>query len=317
VRFGGVWTAVIVTQVAFTVAFPVTLFFQQQEGMRIRSHDVGFAAGEYLAMQLTTDAPDSAAHAARMVPALERLRQRVAAEPGVRGVTFADRLPRASYSQRRIELDEPAAADLMIATIASVDPSYFDALEAPVLAGRAFTLADLAPNARVMIVDQGFVDLHLQGRSPIGRQVRLVYRDAPRAALVRDRRRGEGAGDGPRAASRTHRGDVPADGPGSAGPVNMMVHAPGDPLSLTRARPRDRRRGGPGAAHLGGPARWTRSATRCCGCSACGCRITFGVTAVAISSRWPGIYAVLSFTVARRTREIGVRVALGAPRPPA
>jgi predicted permease len=314
VRFGGVWTAVIVTQVAFTVAFPVTLFFQQQEGMRIRSHDVGFAAGEYLAMQLTTDAPDSAAHAARLVPALERLRQRVAAEPGVRGVTFADRLPRASYSQRRIELDEPAAADLMIATIASVDPSYFDALEAPVLAGRAFTLADLAPNARVMIVDQGFVDLHLQGRSPIGRQVRLVYRDAPAqpwyeiVGVVKE------LGMGHALQAERIAGMYLPMVPGSDGAINMMVHAPGDPLSLT-ARVRELAAEVDPALRISEVQRADQVSDTMLWVHGMWMRITFGVTAVAILLSLAGIYAVLSFTVARRTREIGVRVALGAPRP--
>jgi predicted permease len=317
VRFGGVWTAVIVTQVAFTVAFPVTLFFQQQEAMRIRSHDVGFPTGEYLAMQLNTDAPDSAAHAARLAPAVERLRQRLAAEPGVRGITFADRLPRSTYSGRRMELDMPGGGGTSVrVSIGSVDPSYFDVLGAPVLAGRAFTPADAA-GSRVAIVDQGFVDLYLQGRNPIGRQVRFLHRGEQTGPPSRPWYEIVGVarelGMGHATQAERVAGVYLPMVPGSAGPVNMIVHAQGDPLSLT-PRIREIAAAADPTLRIAEVQRIDQITTTLLWVLDLWMKITFGLTAVAILLSLAGIYAVLSFTVARRTREIGVRVALGAPR---
>src|SRR5690606_27206933 len=83
-RFGGVWTAVIVAQIAVTVAFPAIVLAELKELDRIRSYDIGFAADEYLALRLAMDAPpgadaDSAtmaAHRTRFATMLETLRQR-------------------------------------------------------------------------------------------------------------------------------------------------------------------------------------------------------------------------------------------------
>jgi cell division protein FtsX len=109
VRFGGIWTAVIVTQIALTVAFPAVAYVQQRETARIRSFDVGFASHEYLGTYLDMEAgADTAAHRARFASALEGLRRRVEAEPGVAGVTFVDRLPRDYHRERWVELDSPS-----------------------------------------------------------------------------------------------------------------------------------------------------------------------------------------------------------------
>ncbi|MGH7481910.1 MAG: ABC transporter permease, partial [Longimicrobiales bacterium] len=208
-RFGGVWTAVIVTQVAFTVAFPVAVYVEQRELVRVRTLDAGFPAEEYLAVQLEMDAATvsgadaEAAGAAQRVlfgAALEELRRRVAGEPEVTGVTFVDRLPRDYHRERWVELDDEAsvagqagaatgaAPPAGEASTASIDPSYFEVLGSPVLAGRGFTAADLAPDARAVIVDQGFVDLIMRGRNPIGRRVRIGGGREPTASGAEDRR---------------------------------------------------------------------------------------------------------------------------------
>ena len=52
-------------------------------------------------------------------------------------------------------------------------------MQSPAIAGRAFTSADLSPDARVVIVDQGFADLVMSGRNPIGHRVRFSAEQTP------------------------------------------------------------------------------------------------------------------------------------------
>jgi putative ABC transport system permease protein len=337
-RFGGVWTAVIVAQVAITVAFPVVPYVLLQQLVRIRSHDVGFPAEEYLGVTLEMDAADlgttaaaaPAAQRARFESALETLRRRLETEPAVSGVTFVDRLPGAYHRERRIELDEssPASGEgdgegspgLSRATnevsIASIDPSFFDVLGAPILAGRGFSAADLAPNARAVIVDRDFVDLVLLGRNAVGRRVRFT----------REQRGGTLSDDAPPwyeivGVVNELRMDTPQRGrtaglylpqaSGSAGRLNFIVHVRGDPMSFA-PRLRAIATAVDPALRLSEMQRLDQVTSGALWFLGLWLRITLVLTAIALLLSLAGIYAVLSFTVARRTREIGVRVALGA-----
>jgi putative ABC transport system permease protein len=193
-QFGGVWTVVIVAQVAATVMFPAIVYVEHSLVRRIQDFDSGFATEQYLAVQIEQDDPaeggsnvDAAAleRSARLAATLEELRRRVAAQPGVAGVTFTEDLPTTHHPQKVVEmgydvdLSDVASAKseppFRRATVAAVDPSYFEVLDAPLLAGRGFTTADAVPGTRVAIVDQGFVDQILQGRNAVGQQVRFRY----------------------------------------------------------------------------------------------------------------------------------------------
>jgi hypothetical protein len=54
-RFGGVWTVVIVAQVAITVAFPATAFFVRRDATELEQVDVGFPVREFLSVRLEMD----------------------------------------------------------------------------------------------------------------------------------------------------------------------------------------------------------------------------------------------------------------------
>jgi predicted permease len=345
VQFGGVWTAVIITQVAFTVAFPAIAYVEQRQLARIESFPAGFAAEEYLAAQLDMDvasgvraqATDSAwaARGVRFAASLEAVRQRVAAEPGVLGVTFVDRLPREGHVEYDIELeDDPPGATgrggaaqspgamhpLREVQTARIDLAYFDVLKAPILAGRGFTTGDLGPGARAVIVDRGFVDQVLRGRSAIGRRVRFAEDQRGRRTIPDANRPwfeivgvvpelGMGA---PTQMGRAAGLYLPSPA-GREGAVDIVVHVRGDPMSLA-----PRLRAIPAAVdptlRLSELQRVDQVTSGMLWFIGLWFRLTLVLIGIALLLSLAGIYSVLSFTVARRTREIGVRVALGSDR---
>ena len=349
-QFGGVWTVVIVAQVAATVIFPAVVYWENSQLRRVENFEPGFANEQYLAMKIERDDPvdggsnvDDAAleRDARLAATLEELRRRVAAQPGVDGVTFTEDLPTTHHPGKTIDMgydvDGGASAPapgpdvelpFRAATIAAVDPSYFEVLDAPILAGRGFTNADAVAGTRVAIVDQGFVDQVLQGRNAVGQQVRFRYPGPPA------RRWAPGNPDDPGGPGEWYEviGVVRELGvgtpmlPGRAAglylpvtpdrfdQIHMMVHVRGgDPMALaprvyeiaTAVDPSLRLIDVQRASEVNNDSLWVMALWK---------RITVVLSGVALVLSLAGIYAVLSFTVARRTREIGVRVALGASR---
>ena len=327
-KFGGVWTAVIVAQVALTVAFPAVVFYERSEMNRIRKFDVGFRSEQYLSVKLDADIAsvrsreDTTAQLVRLGATFEALRQRLLAEPGVAGVTFVDHLPRDYHPGRRIEVDGVTDSSSVrpVVSLAGIDPTYFDVLGAPLLAGRAFQASDLAAASQVVIVDQGFVDQVMHGLNPIGRRVRFAKRNRPGEPETPNPWMeivGVAKDIGMASAVTSERpSGLYLPMPTSDGPaINMIVHvAKGDPLAFAR-RVRALASAVDVRVRLSEFQRLDKVADTMLWIIGLWLRITAVITAIALLLSMAGIYAVLSFTVARRTREIGVRVALGASRP--
>jgi len=306
-RFGGVWTAVIAAQVAVTVLFPAWAFFFGRSVIAGQTRDVGFPAREYLSARLEMDEG-----VGRPAATFEELRMQLAAEPGVTGVTFADRLPGMRHAGGRFDVegdDAPPTYGYDV-RVASVDADFFDALNTPLLSGRGFTPADLAPAREVAIVNASFVERVLRGGNPVGRRIRRAAPDSERppgpwidiVGVVRDLGVDGSGGIG------LYRPLLPG-----ASSVHVALHVGNEPELFV-----DRLRGlaarveptlrvyDVGRLDNVGADQWLESRYLS--------RVLAVLSGVALLLSLMAIYAVMAFTVVQRTREIGTRVALGADR---
>jgi predicted permease len=328
VRIGGLWTAAVIVQIATTVAFPATAYFVRTHVVQTRSVDAGFPTREYLSARLEI-APEFARDAdglirssfplARYRHTAENLQQRLLADPAVVGVTYTAHLPRTHHPPQRIEVE---GADASLSEhlarervgVVGIASNYFDVIGAPPRTGRSFGVADVAARAPVAVVNESFVRRVLQARNPIGRRVRELPRDRSAApgpwleivGVVGDL--GVIAGDAGNGAALYR----PAP-PDAVYPAHIAVHVRGEAAAFS-----DRLRTIAAAVdpslHLHdvetleeiGRTLWLEF------------NFLFGllvvVSATALLLSLSAIYAIMAFNVARSTREIGIRLALGADR---
>ena len=141
---------------------------------RTRAVSAGFDA-EHVAMSavsVTLAGYDSARAETFLRDVAERLRR----QPGTSAVSYTDYVPLSlgsgSWEDLRIEGYAPQANENMKLSRAVIGPEYFKTLGIPLVAGRDFTLDDDSAHARVMIVNEAFVNHFLGRRAALGVRVR-------------------------------------------------------------------------------------------------------------------------------------------------
>ena len=188
-RFGGVWSFMIVLQVATaTLCLPigvVAAVFTLDDQLQRSDYPIH----ELLMMRPELD-PDSGTgpqaekdeqRRARFSTVFENLRRRLEAESGVTGVTYGTTLPALSASLRQVEAqrgsEPPFLVDANIegdrVRAAAVDIRYFDTLQLPILAGRTFQAGDVA-TGNVAVINS--VLARNIGGVPLGTRIRYAAR---------------------------------------------------------------------------------------------------------------------------------------------
>ena len=246
---------------------------------------------------------------------LERIRQRVAAVPGVASVTFANAVP-GFWPLESIDIDGQPAVDGSGAPrseILSVAPDYFDVMGLRVTSGRPLGPEDRNGADPVALVSDDFAARYFPNQSPIGQRFRVrgnAETPSPWRTIVgttvaignpaRNQRDLHATAIVPFDQRPTRYLEMVVSGSGHAdAPVGAVRRAVAE---IDQAIVIDRFKTVKGRyAELTWPIRVFG-----------GLFSAFGIAAMLLASA--GLYGVMAFTVRRRTAEIGIRMALGADR---
>ena len=309
-HFGKLWTGVIVVQVAVTV---VSLLVLVSSGwvaysQNRRAAEVAFPRNQYLLGNIRFE---EAPTAEREKTVRRELQRRLNENPGVINSTFALHLP-GEDEGNEFWLEFPSTSeergDAIKLRTTPIGSNYFETFQQPLVAGRLFTASEIDQGRNVAIVDETFVRLVLGGRSAIGQLVRQ---------------------------SRTERSDQPGPWLEIVGVVKDVTLAPNKTTSdATLYRPAApdgnwsifvHSRSNDAAAilraaasatdarlRLSGVTRIDRHAEKDAEMASFFIRALGTIAAVTLMLAAAGIHSLISFTLASRTREIGIRTALGA-----